>query len=68
MEQFTEEQLVDHGICPTCYDREHEHCLYGYHPERIVYKNFCLLLRTQNLTHRVTTCKQRATSAVRNFI
>lgn len=39
MEQPTVKQLVDRGICPTCYDREHSCCLYGYHPERIIYRN-----------------------------
>lgn len=29
MEQLTPAMLVDRGVCPTCYDREHHHCLYG---------------------------------------
>lgn len=39
MEKITIKQLVDKGICPTCYDKENDHCLYGYHPERIIYTN-----------------------------
>lgn len=39
MEQLTVRQLVDSGICPTCYDREHGYCLYGNHPERVIYKD-----------------------------
>jgi len=39
MEQLTVKQLVDSGICPTCYDKKHVHCLYGYHPERTIYEN-----------------------------
>lgn len=39
MEQLTVKQLVDSGICPTCYNKEHGHCLYGYHPERTIYEN-----------------------------
>lgn len=39
MQPFTVKQLVDNGICPTCYDREHGNCVFGYHPERILYEN-----------------------------
>lgn len=39
MHQLTAKELTDSGICPTCYDRQHEYCLYGYHPERTIYEN-----------------------------
>lgn len=32
-------ELVDLGICPTCYDRAHDHCLYGDPKESTLYEN-----------------------------
>ena len=29
MENLTPAMLTDMGICPTCYDKEHNYCLYG---------------------------------------
>ncbi len=36
---ITPAMLVDQGICPTCYDREHDHCLYGDSANRMLYEN-----------------------------
>lgn len=47
MKNLTPAELVDMGICPTCYDREHGHCLYGDPTEKILYENerfACLLI------------------------
>ena len=47
MEELTPAALVDMGICPTCYDREHGRCLYGNPAERMLYENDlfeCLLI------------------------
>lgn len=47
MHNLTPAELVDMGICPTCYDREHGHCLYGDPVERMLYENDlfeCLLI------------------------
>lgn len=47
METLTPANLVDMGICPTCYDREHGRCLYGWPAERMLYENElfeCLLI------------------------
>ena len=32
-------ELVDNGICPTCYDRANGHCLYGDPAETTLYEN-----------------------------
>ncbi len=39
MEVITAKDLVDSGICPTCYDREHGNCLYGESSGRMLYEN-----------------------------
>ncbi len=39
MEKLTPAMLIDKGICPTCYDREHNHCLYGNNENKMLYKN-----------------------------
>lgn len=47
MEQLTPAALTDMGICPTCYDREHGHCLYGDCRSQRLYENElfeCLLI------------------------
>lgn len=47
MEGKTPADLVDMGICPTCYDREHGHCLYGDSTARMLFENNrfeCLLI------------------------
>ena len=36
---LTMAELVDLGICPTCYDRSHDHCLYGDSTENTLYEN-----------------------------
>lgn len=39
--------LVDSGICPTCYDKENNHCLYGDPTNKILFENEtfeCLLV------------------------
>lgn len=45
--EFTPAELVDMGICPTCYDRTHNHSLYGDPEERMLFENEaleCLLI------------------------
>ncbi len=37
--EMTPAMLVDSGICPTCYDREHGNCLYGDSSARMLYEN-----------------------------
>ncbi|MBQ7416295.1 MAG: HIT family protein [Oscillospiraceae bacterium] len=47
MHNLTPAELVDMGICPTCYDRQHGHCLYGDPAGRMLYENElfeCLLI------------------------
>lgn len=36
---LTPAALVDMGICPTCYDREHDHCLYGDNRDKMLFEN-----------------------------
>lgn len=37
--QLTVAGLVDSGICPTCYDRAHDHCLYGNNADKLLFEN-----------------------------
>ncbi len=39
MENLTLAMLTDRGICPTCYDKENNHCLYGDNKDRMLYEN-----------------------------
>lgn len=36
---ITPADLVDQGLCPTCYDRSHDHCIYGDPAEKMLYEN-----------------------------
>ncbi len=45
--EITPAMLVDQGICPTCYDKEHGNSLYGDNSERMLFENErfeCLLI------------------------
>lgn len=37
--ELTPASLVDSGICPTCYDREHGHVLYGDCSDKRLFEN-----------------------------
>lgn len=39
MEKLTPAQLTDMGICPTCYNKEHNNCLYGDNTDKMLYEN-----------------------------
>ncbi len=39
MDKLTPAKLTDMGICPTCYDKENDHCLYGNMDDKILYEN-----------------------------
>ena len=39
MMELTAAALVDAGICPTCYDREHDHALYGDCSDKLLFEN-----------------------------
>ncbi|MBQ2804447.1 MAG: HIT family protein [Clostridia bacterium] len=39
MQQPTVKQLVDAGICPTCYNKQHNNCLYGDISKQIIFEN-----------------------------
>lgn len=39
MEKITPAMLVDSGVCPTCYNREHDNCLYGDASDKMLYEN-----------------------------
>lgn len=47
MEKLTPAMLTDMGICPTCYDKEHNNCLYGENTDKMLFENErleCLLI------------------------
>lgn len=39
MQEITSKILVDKGICPTCYDKENNHCIYGNNEDKLLYEN-----------------------------
>ena len=39
MEKLTPAILTDRGICPTCYDKEHNNCLYGNNKDKMLFEN-----------------------------
>lgn len=39
MEELTSAKLTDMGICPTCYDKEHNNILYGDIKDKMLYEN-----------------------------
>lgn len=39
MEKITPAMLTDKGICPTCYDKENNHILYGDNSNKMLYEN-----------------------------
>lgn len=39
MEKLTAAILTDQGICPTCYDRTHDHALFGDCSDQLLYEN-----------------------------
>ena len=38
MEKITNKELTDKGICPTCYDREHNHIVFGDNKTQMLYE------------------------------
>lgn len=39
MGEITAAMLTDKGICPTCYDKENNHCLYGDNKDKMLFEN-----------------------------
>lgn len=39
MEKITAKELTDRGICPTCYNRENNNCVFGDNSDKIIFKN-----------------------------
>ena len=35
----TVKDLIDNGICPTCYNKENNNCLYGDTKDKMIYEN-----------------------------
>ena len=62
MNRLSAGELVDLGICPTCYDRAHDRCIFGDPQQRILYKNDrfeCLLISNPRAPgHAIITTKQ----------
>lgn len=58
---ITAAELVDMGICPTCFDRDHDMCLYGDPSQRLLYENeefSCLLITNpRSPGHAIITSK-----------
>ena len=39
MKNITNKELTDQGICPTCYDRTHNHIVFGDNSRQMLYKD-----------------------------
>ncbi len=39
MEGITAKELVNSGICPTCYNKAHNHILYGDNQDKMLFEN-----------------------------
>ncbi len=39
MEAMSAKDLVDRGICPTCYDKANNHILYGDNSDKLLFEN-----------------------------
>lgn len=39
MEKITNKELIDQGICPTCYDRSHNHIVFGDNKDKMLYED-----------------------------
>lgn len=37
--KLTPRELTDMGICPTCYNKEHNNIIYGDNTNKIIYEN-----------------------------
>ena len=35
----TVKELIDSGICPTCYDKENNNCVYGDKSDKMIFEN-----------------------------
>lgn len=62
MERISAAELVDRGICPTCFDREHDRCVFGDPKDRMLYANEqfeCLLISNPRAPgHAIITTKE----------
>ena len=39
MKKITNKELTDMGICPTCYDRDHNHIVFGDNKNQMLYED-----------------------------
>lgn len=39
MNKVTAKELIDSGICPTCYDKKHNNCVYGNNEDKLLFEN-----------------------------
>ena len=39
LNRITAKELIDAGICPTCYDKQNDHCVYGDISDKMLYEN-----------------------------
>ena len=39
MEKISPEILINQGICPTCYDKSHDHIVFGDNKDKMLYEN-----------------------------
>lgn len=62
MANLSAADLVDMGVCPTCYDKANGGCIYGDQTERILFENdhfVCLLISNPRTAgHSIISTKQ----------
>ena len=62
MENLTPAELIDMGLCPTCYDREHNNCLYGNNLEKMLFENDkfeCFLVGNPRAAGHTIICSKK---------
>lgn len=62
MENLTPAELTDKGICPTCYDRKNNNCLYGNNKDKMLFENDlfeCFLVGNPRAEGHTVICSKK---------
>lgn len=62
MEELTPAMLTDRGICPTCFNKENNNCLYGELGNKLLYENDlfeCFLVGNPRANGHTIICSKK---------
>lgn len=71
MEKITNKELTDKGICPTCYDREHNHIVFGDNKSQMLYKDIdieCFLCNNPRAAGHTIISTQKHYKDMTNYL